>query len=525
MKKSTIWLLTGVMIFAFLGLLYLQTYYIQIIMQSQGAQFKDAVKRSLYQVSYNLELDETETILREQQLLAYSRKWKRNNRSASSIISSESSQSLGLGSSDKITGQLDLDILNDSGGSLDITSSFGKRDLKTSSKLLSDALHDQYIYEQNILYEVIMAKMQGSNRPIEERLDLSRLETYIKAELANNDLALPFQYAIVDSKRNVIFQSDDFDESKNKELFSQILFSKDSSGKLYTLQVVFPTQKKYLRNSVSFIIPSIGFTTVLLLVFIATLFIVFRQKRLSEMKRDFISNMTHELKTPVASISIAGQMLNDDNLIETLEQSGSLRSSGSFNKITRTILDETKRLHFLIDKVLQMSLVDDGRSILKHKELDANDLLLNVAQIFDIQVEKCGGKLVLELEAMESTISVDEMHFTNVLFNLMENAVKYRRTDVPLLLEAKTENPTNDTIHITIRDNGMGIKKENLKRIFERFYRISTGNVHNVKGFGLGLAYVKKIVEELNGTIKVESELHKGTRFVITLPLLKRRKK
>jgi len=227
--------------------------------------------------------------------------------------------------------------------------------------------------------------------------------------------------------------------------------------------------------------------------------------------------MTHELKTPVSSISIAGQMLSDNNMLATLEQSGSLSKSASFKRITRTIIDETKRLQFLIDKVLQMSLMEDGRSILKIKDLDANDLLLKVAQIFDIQIEKCGGSLELQIEALESTVYVDEMHFTNVLFNLMENAVKYRRPDVPLHLIARTENE-GEKICISIRDNGTGIKKENLKKIFDRFYRVSTGNIHNVKGFGLGLAYVKKIVEELNGTIKVESEINAGTKFTISLP-------
>lgn len=524
MRKSTIWLLTGVMIFAFFGLLYLQTYYIQIIMESQKTYFKDAVKRSLYQVSYDLELDETEKFL-DEQFFAFSWKWQPARGSSQGIISSNPSQSLALNPSDKISGQIDRDILTEPSSSLNISSSFGKRDLKSSSQAITDALRDQYLYEQNIFYEVIMAKMQGSNRPIEERVDLNKLESYIRAELINNDLALPFEYAVVDNKRNVVIQSANFEAYNAQESFSQILFPKDSSWKLYTLQVIFPTQKNYLFNTVGFIIPSVGFTLVLLLIFIATLYIVLRQRRVAEVRKDFINNMTHELKTPVASISIAGQMLSDDGLIENLEKGGSLRSSESFNKITRTILDETKRLQFLIDKVLQMSLIDDGRSMLKLKELDANDLLLNVAQVFDIQVEKCGGKLHLEIDAIESDILADEMHFTNVLFNLMENAVKYRRPDVPLLLEAKTENPTDDTIQISVRDNGTGIKKENLKKIFERFYRVSTGNVHNVKGFGLGLAYVKIIVEELNGTIKVESEQNTGTCFTITLPLRKIRKK
>ena len=525
MKKSTIWLLTGVMLFVFLGLLSLQAYYIQIIMQSQSTQLKAAVRRTLYQVSYNLELDETERYWSEQ-TFPLGRDLRLNRQFSPAVAPSDSSQSKVKNPSDKITGQLDLNILDEAARSSGISSSFGKRDLKASAKLMTDAVLDQYAHEQKLINEVIMAKIQGGvTRPIEDRIDFLKLESYIRIELNNNDLPLSFQYAVVDNKRKIIYQSDGFNENSTKEVFSQVLFPNDISRNRYVLQVVFPTQEKYLLNSVNFIVPSLGFAFVLLLVFTATLYIVYRQKRLSEMKKDFISNMTHELKTPVASISIAGQMLNDDALIETLEQAGSLRSSGSFNKITRTILDETKRLNFLVDKVLQMSLVDDGRSVLKPKELDANDLLLNVAQVFDIQVEKCGGTLDIELDALESTIVVDEMHFTNVLFNLMENAVKYRRQDVPILLIAKTGNPTHDTIRISIEDNGMGIKKENLKKIFDRFYRISTGNVHNVKGFGLGLAYVKKIVDELNGTIRVESEPNKGTRFDIILPLIKRRKR
>jgi signal transduction histidine kinase len=147
-------------------------------------------------------------------------------------------------------------------------------------------------------------------------------------------------------------------------------------------------------------------------------------------------------------------------------------------------------------------------------------MITNVAHTFTLKVEKYGGALDVELEAMDSTISVDEMHFTNVLFNLMENAVKYRREDVPLVLLAKTVNE-GGKIQISIQDNGIGIKKDDLKKIFDRFYRVHTGNRHDVKGFGLGLAYVKKIVEDHNGTIKVESELNVGTRFIITLPYIK----
>jgi two-component system phosphate regulon sensor histidine kinase PhoR len=165
-------------------------------------------------------------------------------------------------------------------------------------------------------------------------------------------------------------------------------------------------------------------------------------------------------------------------------------------------------------------LFEDGSSQFKMTELDANDLIASIANTFALRVEKAGGTLDIELNALESTIIVDKMHFTNVLFNLMENAVKYRREDVPLELIAITDN-VGDKILITIQDNGVGIKKEDLKKIFEKFYRVHTGNRHDVKGFGLGLAYVKRIIQKLDGTIKAESEYGQGTKFIISLPYIK----
>jgi signal transduction histidine kinase len=280
---------------------------------------------------------------------------------------------------------------------------------------------------------------------------------------------------------------------------------------MYSLKAYFPTKDSYLRESVKFVVPSIGFTVVLLVTFIITIWIIFRQKRLSEMKNDFVNNMTHELKTPVSTISLAAQMLSDAAVS---------KSPQMFQHISGVISDETKRLSFLVEKVLQMSLFEKQKTSLNRKEMDANDLIANIAHTFTIKVEKYGGKLDVELEAMDSTILVDEMHFTNVLFNLMENAVKYRKEEVPLMLVARTANEGNKIL-ISIQDNGIGIKKDDLKKIFDRFYRVHTGNRHDVKGFGLGLAYVNKIVEDHNGTIKVESELNIGTKFIITLPYIK----
>jgi signal transduction histidine kinase len=499
MRKSTIWLIIGVMIFAFVGSLYQQVNSFRIIVDTKDSQFKADVRRSLFQVSHDLELDEMSTL--------YNAQIAKRLKSPSGFIDTGPQLSV-----------TDPQASDTKDQRLSILSGGKKSGVNSVSKDMQKYLYDQYTYRQSILNESIRASMKTHENPIEDRIEFKKIGTYIQRELANNNLALSFHYAIIDNNRNVIYKSQSFKSEDTQNAFRQTLFPYDPANKLYTLLVFFPEQREYVVNSIQFF-SSLAFTVVLLVMFIITLFIVLKQKHLSEMKKDFISNMTHELKTPVTSISIASQMLSDESMIETLEKSGSLRNSLSFNKITRTITDETKRLQFLIDKVLQMSLMEDGRSILKIKELDANDVLFNVAQIFDIQVEKCGGSLALELDAVESVVYVDEMHFTNVLFNLLENAVKYRRPDVPLRLLAKTDN-IDDKIVISIKDNGMGIKKENLKKIFDRFYRVSTGNVHNVKGFGLGLAYVKKIIDELNGSIKVESELNLGTVFTIELPFV-----
>ncbi|GHV25243.1 two-component sensor histidine kinase [Bacteroidia bacterium] len=477
MRKSTIWLLTGVLVLAFVGLLYVQINYIQIILNTQEAQFEDAVKRSLYQVSRDLELDETRQLLTDR-LFSFNKK-----------IQPPVQQRLSVKT---------------------ITPNFAKNNVNPMSRDIQEAFQSKYVYQQNLMDEVIRNAMVSSNKSIQERMDDEQLESYIRQELANNNLVLPFLYEVVDREKHSIFASPDYEEDGLK-VYSQILFSQDPPNRLHTLQVVFPTQKKYVLDSLNgFLVPSIIFTIVLLFIFVGTIYVVFRQKRLSEMKNDFINNMTHELKTPVASISLAAQTLSDVDIADSPKLADHAK---------QVIIDESKRLSFLVEKVLQMSLFEDRAISFKMAELDANDLIISIVRTFALRVENTGGTLEMELDAMESTIIVDKMHFTNVLFNLMENAVKYRRTDIPLQLIVSTFNVGNK-IQISIGDNGIGIRAENLKKIFDRFYRVPTGNRHDVKGFGLGLAYVKRVISDLQGIIRVESESGHGTKFIITLPVV-----
>jgi two-component system phosphate regulon sensor histidine kinase PhoR len=225
------------------------------------------------------------------------------------------------------------------------------------------------------------------------------------------------------------------------------------------------------------------------------------------MKNDFVNNMTHELKTPISTISLASQMLSDKSIPD--EQK-------NLSQITRIIQTESKQLGFQVERVLQMAIFDHGQLKLKLEEIDLHDIIETVAQNFLIQLDKRGGKLEFNPEAETSVIQGDAMHLTNVVSNLMENAMKYTK-QVPLI-RISTRNE-NGTIILSVSDNGIGISKEDQKRIFDKFYRVPTGNVHNVKGFGLGLSYVKLIVEQHHGTITLKSEPEKGSRFDIHLPL------
>jgi two-component system phosphate regulon sensor histidine kinase PhoR len=253
------------------------------------------------------------------------------------------------------------------------------------------------------------------------------------------------------------------------------------------------------------------FTFILLITFIFTIVVIFRQKRYSEIKNDFINNMTHELKTPIASISLAAQMLSDDSVP---------KNDKMLKHLTSVVSDESKRLRFLVEKVLQMSMFDRKKASFKKKELDLNEMVESIANSFSLRVEHTGGKIYVDVGAVDSAIYVDEVQFQNVIFNLMDNAVKYRKPDKPLNVTLKTWNDDR-WLYLSVEDTGMGMRKDNLKKIFDKFYRVHTGNVHDVKGFGLGLAYVRKVVELHDGDIRVESELGKGTTFTIKLPVIK----
>lgn len=494
MKKSTIWILTIIMALTFGGLLYVQIMYMENMIRMRYEQFSEVVKRSLYNVSTTLERDETKHFLEQDlsqaNISSVYDTGAKFNKYDYTISSENKSRNLQIDNNRGNDG-----VMND------------------SYQTMQEELKGQYLYQKGLLNEVILKIInQSSNRPIEERADSAVVKRYLKAEFENNGLDLPFEFCLTNRNGGKVYQSVGYDASGVKHIYTQTLFPNDRPvGRMNYLKVYFPTMNDYIFSSISFMIPSFAFTFILLVIFICTILIAFRQKKLTEMKNDFINNMTHEFKTPISTISLAAQMLNDDAV---------RKSPAMLQHISTVINDETKRLRFQVEKVLQMSMFDHQKSTLKLTDIDANAVIANIVQTHKIKVEKYGGRIETYLDAENALVNVDEMHFTNVIFNLLDNAVKYRKEDTPLFLEVRTRDLPNERLEITIADNGIGIKKDDLKKIFDKFYRVSTGNRHDVKGFGLGLAYVHKMITELKGEIHAESEFGQGSKFIITLPLI-----
>ena len=491
MKKGTIWILTVVMALMFTGLLYMQFVYIEEMVKMREQNLTEGVKRSLYSLSTALEKNETKQYLYEELLMI-----DPGMSDAGSLLDTGDILEYGTG---ELVGN-------------EIASSVNLRE-QDKFREFQESLKKQYLYQKGLLNEVILSILnQSSNLPIMERADTAQVNTYLKAELGHNGINLDWEYAITDHNGKIVYKTPRYDENVDKStLFTQTLFPNDTESRRHYLNVYFPDKDKYIFSSIRFMLPTFAFTFILLVVFIFTIVIAFRQKKLSEMKNDFINNMTHEFKTPISTISLAAQMLNDDSV---------RKSPTMLQHISTVINDETKRLRFQVEKVLQMSMFDRQKATLKLQEVNANQVIHNIVNTFKLKVEKYGGRIDTSLNAEMAEVKVDEMHFTNVIFNLLDNAVKYRKDDVPLELLVETRNLQGGRIEISITDNGVGMKKDDLKKIFEKFYRVSTGNRHDVKGFGLGLAYVHKMVTELKGDIRAESELGKGSKFIITLPII-----
>ena len=508
MKKQTIWILTIVMGLCFMALLCIQIFYMKNIVQIRYEQFSQGVRQSLVAVATHLEQDETRHFLEEDV------RQVETSAVVSQYLGDPVPRLDGIKYSFTTKTGLEAD-LTIKGDINEISKIQGGGTVGAHYRAFQNDYRNRYLYQKGMLDDVILNIMsKASTRPVSERADSARVSTYLRQELDTLGLKVPFEFAVANYAGTVLYKSTGFQTaaSDRDNMFIQTLFPNDGAGPHNYLKVYFPTKSDYIFSSISFLVPAFAFTFILLIIFVYTIIVAFRQKKLTEMKNDFINNMTHEFKTPISSISLAAQMLNDQSV---------RKSPMMLQQISTVITDETKRLRFQVEKVLQMSMFDRQKATLKLEEVDANAAIFNIVNTFKLKVEKYGGSISADLDAMDAIVTVDEMHFTNVIFNLLDNAVKYRSEERPLKLTVASRDLSDEQLQITIEDNGIGIRRDDLKKIFDKFYRVSTGNRHDVKGFGLGLAYVRKMIGELGGDIRVESEFNVGTKFIIILPLSK----
>ncbi len=340
-----------------------------------------------------------------------------------------------------------------------------------------------------------------------------RLNALLKNELANKGISLAYNFWIkLANKDSLLYQSISYPTKKllPQNVYKFPLFGKDIIRDPGMLYIYFPNKSNtIIANMFATMASSAALLLILVFIFAYTIYTIIKQKKLSEMKTDFINNMTHEFKTPVATIMIASEALKDPEVAD---------DKNRVSRFANIIYDENVRLGNHIERVLSIAKLENKEIELDFSTIHTHDSIVDVVDSMSLQLQKRNAKLTLELAASEDMVMTDELHFSNVIFNLIDNANKYSTNAPEIAIE--TYN-SGENLIIAVSDKGIGMTKDQTKRIFDQFYRVPTGNLHDVKGFGLGLNYVHNIITQLGGKIKVHSEKDHGTTFEISLPFIK----
>ncbi len=343
---------------------------------------------------------------------------------------------------------------------------------------------------------------------INDQIRANDLEHFLRRELEKVGLREDFEYGIYncDSRKMAYGKYISYSSNTNPKVNVPKEQLPVYDDYLYYFGVRFPNRISQILSSISLTLIFSGILVVTILFFLYSMFIILRQKRLSEMQKDFINNMTHEFKTPISTIRISA---------EVFMKSPEIAGNPRLQQYATIIQEQNQRLNNQVEKVLQLARIERDNFKLNLEELDLHAVVNGILQSFRIQVEKQGGTLTCMLNASSSIVKADKLHLTNILHNIVDNAIKYC-VDVPHV-SIRTVNAANGKLLLTIEDAGVGIPKEHLSRIFEKFFRVPTGDVHNVKGFGLGLFYTKNICDAHGWKISIDSELNKGTVVTILM--------
>ncbi|MEO6190723.1 MAG: HAMP domain-containing sensor histidine kinase [Saprospiraceae bacterium] len=492
MNKKAIWLSVGIMGIALLGILVLQFYWISWSVRLNEKQFDDSAIAALKRVSdmlqkekENWEIDQLDQILFE--------------------------------------GSAERNFLFNM---VDLTDEMKKNNLlfTQDSILLNEIKHPLDSWDmKRKLAEMYDRQIRIHPVSLDQRINPSKLSDLLKHEFQELHVDLNYNFGVYDNsmKSFVILNGNylvnlgdgkasksemELEKSSKETTYIIDLFKTARNSPGY-LKVVFPNKTNWLWRSVlPLIILTLLLAGLILACFYYVTSVVFKQKKLSEIKNDFVNNMTHEFKTPIATISLASDSILSNKIIHEPEK---------IQRFIGIIKEENKRMLSQVEKVLQMALLDKHDFELNLKSVDVHEIIQNAVNNIGMQVSQRNGTLLIELNATKSIIMADNTHLTNIIYNLLDNANKYS-PESPWI-KISTKNRLNG-IEIIVQDKGIGMTKENQKMVFEKFYRVPTGNLHNVKGFGLGLSYVKEMVIAHKGQITIDSELNKGSTFTLFLP-------
>ncbi|WP_309612546.1 HAMP domain-containing sensor histidine kinase [Flavobacterium sp.] len=525
MNKMFFRLLVILMSLSLIGIILVQVYWFDKSFENNEEQFKYHVKQVLgnvanklqkneqysYYEMYNRLKDSTGKTPQKSDFLEFGY-YQRDSRTNETIIYSNSinSEDYGISASffDKkldsvklknYTAKRKTEIYND-----DIDNSSIKQSVTPDIKIEKSGRLDLL---DNAQFEIVYKDI-AAVKPIQERVSNDMMQKLLSDELKEYGVKTPFEFNVYSNGLATKIKSERFRYEKQSTYSIPIFIDNDGNNK-YQLLLTFPQKKKFLFSElIGICILSIIFTLIIVIAYSSALNQLIKQRQISEIKTDFINNMTHEFKTPIATINLALDAIRNPKVIEDKEK---------VLRYLQMIKDENKRMHAQVENVLRISK-------LEKKELDINKESTNIHEIIEdaiehvnLIVEDRNGTITTHFDATRTSVLLNDVHFTNVIVNILDNAIKYSPEEP--IIDIQTEN-VKDFVIVKIKDQGSGMSKAAQKRIFEKFYREHTGDLHNVKGHGLGLSYVKRIVDDHNSEIFVESEKGKGSTFIIKVPLI-----
>ena len=461
--------LIGLITIALIGLMVIQVFWIKNAVTVKEAQFVRSVDNAVSGVVQQLERIEMSHQLQE----------RMKRRSGTSIMNT-------------------IDSVN--------------RELFREYQQISNQSDYQRYLNKSMMAQQMLAEMiEGPQaRPVMERLSKPLLDSLIRSELIKKGINTEFEFGVYDPTQNrmILQKTGQYPAELLNKGFVFNLYPNEIIPNNNYLMVYFPKEKRFLISQLwMLLLISIVLILMIIFSFVVSINTIFRQKKISEMRTDFINNMTHEFKTPISTISLACEALSDRDI---------QKSEALYDNYINVINEENKRLGSMAEKVLQSALLEKGRLNIKKDWVNIHEIIDDVTSKIDLQISKRNGRIIKNFNAETSVLLADRMHITNVIFNLLDNANKYTLNDPEILIS--TYN-VDSGINIEVSDNGVGISKSDQQKIFDKLYRVPTGNIHNFKGFGLGLSYVKAVVDMHGGRINLESEPKKGSEFTVFLPL------